>query len=84
MTGQSRRDLLAHARAEELFVHFMTTRKRDKNTLAEVAAEAGYADQSHMGREIRRITGASPAEIDRLITTDERYWCYRLLEDYYR
>ncbi len=84
LTGQSRRSLLAHARSEELFVHFMNTRKRDKNTLADVAVEAGYADQSHMGREVRRITGASPAQIDRLIASDERYWCYRLLENYYK
>lgn len=29
--------------------------------LAEAAAEAGYADQSHMSNEFRRLAGASPA-----------------------
>jgi AraC-like DNA-binding protein len=33
--------------------------------LAEVALETGYADQSHMTRELRRLTGATPAELRR-------------------
>ncbi|MDY0830704.1 helix-turn-helix domain-containing protein [Microbacterium sp. BG28] len=31
-------------------------------TLADVAAAAGYADQSHLTREFRRLVGASPAQ----------------------
>src|ERR1700722_3919277 len=31
--------------------------------LAELAAEAGYADQSHMTREVRRFAGKSPGEL---------------------
>lgn len=31
--------------------------------LARVAAEAGFADQAHMTREFRRLTGASPSEL---------------------
>ena len=33
-----------------------------KEPLAELAARAGYADQPHMTREIRRLTGLSPGE----------------------
>ncbi|WP_431917907.1 helix-turn-helix domain-containing protein [Amycolatopsis tucumanensis] len=33
--------------------------------LAAAAAEHGYADQSHLGRETRRLTGSSPAELVR-------------------
>ena len=33
--------------------------------LARVAAEAGFADQAHMTREFRRLTGASPSELVR-------------------
>ncbi|MFJ8812788.1 AraC family transcriptional regulator [Amycolatopsis thermoflava] len=33
--------------------------------LATAAAEHGYADQSHLGRETRRLTGSSPAELVR-------------------
>ena len=32
-------------------------------SLAGAAADAGYADQSHLGRECRRLTGSSPAEL---------------------
>lgn len=48
-------------------------------SLAALAQEAGYADQSHMGRAVRRATGFSPARLNRLIETEEAFWCYRLL-----
>jgi AraC-like DNA-binding protein len=76
-TGQTRRQLRLHARVETLFAR--TRAARSGLDLAKIAAEAGYSDQSHMGREVRRITGESPARINRLIQTEERYWCYRLL-----
>ena len=58
-TGLSRSELQAHARIEELFER--THASQGTLDLARVAAEAGYADQSHMGREFKRLTGASPA-----------------------
>jgi len=76
-TGQTLRELRFHARAESLFALSHTA--PSEVDLAKVAAEAGYSDQSHMGRAIRRITGESPAKINRLIHSDERYWIYRLL-----
>jgi AraC-like DNA-binding protein len=45
---------------------------------AALAAEAGYADQSHLCRESRRVTGFSPAELLRLLQEDERFWVYRV------
>ena len=38
---------------------------RDKTSLAGVAADVGYADQSHLGRECRRLSGASPGALVR-------------------
>lgn len=35
---------------------------RSDRALADVAAAAGYADQSHLTREFRRLVGASPAQ----------------------
>jgi transcriptional regulator GlxA family with amidase domain len=32
-------------------------------SLASAAAEAGYADQSHLGRDCRRLSGSSPAAL---------------------
>lgn len=78
-TGQSQRDLDRLARAEEAFAISIRHRDDPAFDLAQVAAEAGYADQSHMGREVRSFSGASPAQINRLIATEESYWLYRLL-----
>ncbi len=76
-TGQTQQALKAHGRLEALFA--LTRHARGQLDLAQLSAEAGFADQSHMGREVRRITGLSPAQINRLIASDERFWCYRLL-----
>ncbi|MEV6909558.1 helix-turn-helix domain-containing protein [Amycolatopsis sp. NPDC051071] len=38
---------------------------RERSSLADVAAESGYADQSHLGRESRRLAGASPGALVR-------------------
>jgi AraC-like DNA-binding protein len=31
--------------------------------LAVLASEAGYADQAHLAREVRRLSGQSPTEL---------------------
>ncbi|MFI9454858.1 helix-turn-helix domain-containing protein [Amycolatopsis sp. NPDC052450] len=38
---------------------------RHGSSLADVAAEVGYADQSHLGRECRRLSGVSPGALVR-------------------
>ncbi|RSN33225.1 AraC family transcriptional regulator [Amycolatopsis sp. WAC 01416] len=38
---------------------------QDGSSLADVAAEVGYADQSHLGRECRRLSGVSPGALVR-------------------
>lgn len=78
-TGATMRELRKHARVERLFA-----RSRRSKSLAEMAADGGYADQSHMGREVRSVTGASPAKIGRLIATDARYWFYRAVGEHVR
>lgn len=37
-----------------------------RTSLARVAAELGYADQSHLGRDCRRLSGSSPAALVRV------------------
>lgn len=46
---------------------------------AEIAVEAGFSDQSHMGRALKRATGFSPVTLNHKIATEEPFWCYRLL-----
>lgn len=79
-TGQSHRQLQLFARVEEAFVRRIEHHRVSALDLAALACEAGFSDQSHMGREIRRITGLSPAHFDELMAHDEAFWFYRLVE----
>ena len=38
-----------------------------KDSLSDIAASAGYSDQSHMTREVRRFSGLSPARLRALL-----------------
>jgi len=73
--GQSMRELRCIARAEQAFLDVAASGQPD---WAAVAASGGYADQSHLCRETRRVTGFSPAELYRLIAENESFWAYRL------
>ena len=75
-SGQNQRALNFYAAFENLH---HTVQRHPESTLAEIALEAGYSDQSHMGRAVRRATGFSPARLNKAIQTDEAFWCYRLL-----
>jgi AraC-like DNA-binding protein len=43
-----------------------------------LAADTDYADQSHLCRETRRMTGFSPDDLRRRIGSEEAFWAYRL------
>lgn len=45
---------------------------------ASIAVDSGYADQSHLCREVRRVAGLSPNELKRAIEEDESFWTYRI------
>ena len=79
--GQSRRDLQLYVRAEQAFA---LVRQWGGGTLSDVAAQAGYSDQSHFGREVKRITGFSPAQFARRMQSDEAFWMYRLLDRHFQ
>ena len=51
---------------------------------AALAADSGFADQSHLGREVRRITGFSPRRLQQMMAEDESFWFYRLLWQHHR
>ncbi len=75
-SGHKRRVLDFYSSIENLH---RISRQSPESPLAEIAVEAGYADQSHMGRAVRRATGLSPARLNRAIETEEAFWCYKLL-----
>lgn len=75
-SGQNQQSLEFYARFEKL--HQLSVAEKGAS-LAEIAHDAGFSDQSHMGRTVRRATGYSPAKLNHLIETEEAFWCYRLL-----
>src|SRR5262245_51310513 len=76
MTGWSARALRGLARAEDALLLAARSRQPRVNW-AGIAAEAGYADQSHLCRELRRYTGLSPQQLWRCVPHEEDLWVYK-------
>lgn len=76
-TGLPMRELRGLGRAEQAF--FRTVAEGEGPVRwTDVAADTGYADQSHLCRETRRVTGFPPEELRQRINEDESFWIYRL------
>ena len=60
ITGRSLRQVRQIARAREA-----AARLRTGEAIADVAYALGYADQSHLSRDVKRLTGYTPAESQR-------------------
>lgn len=75
-SGQSRRSLEFFAQIEEM--HRLAIDQDTPNS-AELALDAGYSDQSHMGRMLHKATGFSPVRLNERVKSEEAFWCYRLL-----
>ena len=45
---------------------------------ATLALDEGFADQAHMSRASKRVTGFAPGEFARRFIEDESFWMYRL------
>lgn len=82
--GLPLRDLRRLARAEESFFlardDFVLDTPKGGPDWSAIAADTGFADQSHLCRESRRISGLSPNELKKAIGEDESYWVYRIWE----
>jgi AraC-like DNA-binding protein len=76
--GLPMRELRAVSRAETAFYAVAAAQDRPGFNWADIAAEADYADQSHLCRETRRLTGFSPEELRRRMQSEEAFWAYRL------
>lgn len=77
-TGQPLRRLAWLSRAEATLTQARQSSYHTPPVWSEVAAQGGYADQAHLCRDTRRVTGCSPAELARRADSDESYWLYRL------
>lgn len=78
-SGLPLRNLRRLQRAEQAFYQASAARQSGELSWAHVAADAGYADQAHLCRETRRVTGLSATELTEKIMHEESYWAYRLL-----
>ena len=76
-TGLPMRELRGLGRAEQAFFHAISQGETPARW-TDVAADVGYADQSHLCRETRRMTGFSPAELRWRIAGDESFWIYQI------
>ena len=76
--GQPMRELQGISRLERAFFDAVAADDAGRLNWASVAADSGYADQSHLTRTTRRLTGFSPAELHRRIHEQESFWAYRL------
>ncbi len=79
-TGQPLKRLQTYSKAEEAFALAL---RKGTDDLAGIAADAGYCDQSHMGRQVRAQTGFAPTELMRGFERDEAFWSYRLMGERY-
>lgn len=77
-TGQPLRELRGLGRAERAFFDAVVAGRLGTVDWSDVASNTGYADQSHLCRQTRRITGFPPEELRRRIFSDETFWVYRL------
>jgi AraC-like DNA-binding protein len=78
-SGRSLREWQALVKTEGLFFA-----ARDRHEAgqpfdwAALAQDEGFADQAHMSRLAKRITGFSPSEFAQRFIDDESFWMYRL------
>lgn len=78
-SGQSLRALRLVSRAEAAF-HEVRRLDQDDDAViwSALAQDHGYADQAHLCRETRRLSGFSPEELRRRVAEEEAFWAYRV------
>ncbi len=77
--GLPMRELRGFGRAEQAFFQGLKDGESgSKPHWAGLADSSGYADQSHLCRETRRITGFTPDNLYQRIVEDDGCWSYRL------
>jgi len=76
--GQPMRSLRLFSRGEKTLMSVAAAADAGALNWAEQAAMNGYADQAHLCRDAKRVTGHSPAELLRAMPRDETLWGYRV------
>ncbi|MDR7307693.1 helix-turn-helix domain-containing protein [Rhodoferax saidenbachensis] len=76
-SGLSMRELRGMARMESTLLHKRELSSVGQPSLADVAHDMGFSDQSHLSREVKRFSGLSLTELQKTIETQESFWPYR-------
>lgn len=71
-------ELRKFARGEAAFNELNASLEASRSiSLADIAAHAGYADQAHLSRDCKAVTGRTPSAFLREFEEDESAWIYR-------
>jgi AraC-like DNA-binding protein len=82
-TGVNERDLQGLGHTEQLYAKLHAALEEGDVDWAGLAAASGFADQAHMIRQMRRHTGFTPEQLRQSAASDEAFWGYRLLGQYF-
>jgi AraC-like DNA-binding protein len=82
-TGVNERDLQGLGHTEQLYAKLHAALEAGDVDWAGLAAAAGFADQAHMIRQMRRHTGFTPEQLRQSAASEEAFWGYRLLGQYF-
>jgi AraC-like DNA-binding protein len=82
-TGINERDLQGLGHTEQLYAKLHAALEEGDVDWAGLAAASGFADQAHMIRQMRRHTGFTPEQLRQSAASDEAFWGYRLLGQYF-
>lgn len=77
LTGQSMQTLRRNSRLESALLQARVAVDNGALDWSRLAMDAGYADQPHFCREVRRLSGVAPGELLRRSHDDDSYWLYR-------
>lgn len=77
LTGQSMQALRRAGRLESALLQARGAADQGALDWSRVAFDAGYADQPHLCRDVRRLAGAAPNQLLRRSRDDDGYWLYR-------
>jgi AraC-like DNA-binding protein len=77
-TGVGERDLQGFGHFQRLSHKWIEAARKGDVDFAALAADSGFADQSHMIRRWQKYTGFTPKQVQEGARYDEAFWMYRL------
>ena len=76
--GQPQRRMRRLNRLEQAFLDIRACHQNGTLSGVDIALRHGYADQAHLCRDLREMTGYSLTELSSKTDIDESFWAYRI------